>query len=449
MKKYEMKYKKKGMKTDKGRFRKAAVILFWVALWAGLCLTVDNSVLMASPLKTAEKLAEFLKTGEFYHAVGLSLLRIGAGFLAGFTAAVILAAGSSRFFLLEELLSPVMGAAKSVPVASFAVVVLIWWGSDVLAVAVCFLVVLPNLYISTIEGFRSSDRKLLEMAQVFRLPAESRFLYIYRPALKPFLYSGMKVSLGMCWKSGVAAELIGIPMHSIGEQIYLSKLYLDTAGVFAWTAVVMSLAFLFEKLILCLTEQFFSWEPSIRKQRTCPRDGGERRLVARAVAKSVDITVKSGEVVWLTWPSGSGKTTLLHILAGLLEPEEGTCETPEGCSMVFQEDRLCEDYSGSKNVELITGDLRRAKEALAFLGLNEDEILRPCSSLSGGMRRRVALARAMEADSACVFLDEPFTGMDEDTARLAGRYIRERQNGRILVIASHDSPPEIPCDISL
>ena len=106
------------------------------------------------------------------------------------------------------------------------------------------------------------------------------------------------------------------------------------------------------------------------------------------------------------------------------------------CSMVFQEDRLCEDYSAVKNVELVTGDSERAREALRRL-LGEEALHRPCRQLSGGMRRRVALVRAMEADSECVLLDEPFTGMDAGTRRLAEIYIRERQDGRIILIATH------------
>ena len=88
---------------------------------------------------------------------------------------------------MEEILSPVMTLMKAVPVASFAVLLLIWWGSSFLAVAVCFMVVLPNLYLNILEGLKSTDVRMLEMARVFRLPLRNRFFYIYRPALKPFL----------------------------------------------------------------------------------------------------------------------------------------------------------------------------------------------------------------------------------------------------------------------
>ena len=226
-------------------FRKCGILLFWVFLWYGLCLGVDNRILLASPLETARALAVLLGEGSFYATVGVSLLRIGAGFLLGLAAGLCLAACSRRFPLAEELLSPAVGLAKAVPVASFVVLMLVWWGSSFLAVGICFLVVAPHIYISTLEGLKSTDKKLLEMAEVFRLARRDRFFYIYRPGLKPFWRGSMKVTLGMCWKSGVAAEVMGIPDHSIGEQLYLSKVYLDTGGIFAWTVVIILLSFLF------------------------------------------------------------------------------------------------------------------------------------------------------------------------------------------------------------
>ena len=98
--------------------------------------------------------------------------------------ALLLAAISYRYPLAEEVLRPFMVFCKAVPVAVFAVLLLIWWGSSMLAVAICFLVVFPNIYLNTLEGLKSADRGLLEMAEVFRLPLGTQFFYIYRPALK-------------------------------------------------------------------------------------------------------------------------------------------------------------------------------------------------------------------------------------------------------------------------
>ena len=284
--------------------KQAGIILFWLAVWFLLALAVNNKILMVTPLQTLKELLTLLTDGRFYRVVAGSLLRIAAGFVTGFAAAVLLAALSKRFRIVEELLAPLMCLMKAIPVASFVVLLLIWWGSSFLAVAVCFLVVLPNIYISTLEGLKNVDRNMTEMAWVFRLSGRDRFFYIYCPALKPFLSSSMSIALGMSWKSGVAAEIIGTPAFSIGEQIYLSKLYLNTAAVFAWTAVVILLSFLFEKGVLWLTERFFSWQPPCRGP-VRREEGGEatlegvsKRYGDRQVLKRFNATYRPGQTYY-------------------------------------------------------------------------------------------------------------------------------------------------------
>ena len=100
------------------------------------------------------------------------------------------------------------------------------------------------------------DRKLLEMAKVFSMTPWRRIRYIYIPALVPYLKSGCQIALGMSWKSGVAAEVIGVPDHSVGEKLYMAKIYLNTADVLAWTFVIILVSALFEwaalRLLSCL-----------------------------------------------------------------------------------------------------------------------------------------------------------------------------------------------------
>lgn len=440
----------------KQKILKITVILFWVIVWQLLALLVDNDILLVSPWQTMCALCGLLGKGLFWQTVIMSLSRIGAGFLLGVAVALLLANFSKKYVWAEALLSPVMTLCKAVPIAVFVVLLLIWWGSSFLAVAVGFLIVLPNIYMNTLEGLKNTDKKLLEMAQVFQLAARTRFFYIYRPALKPFLSSSLKLSLGMCWKSGVAAEVIGTPVFSIGEQLYMSKIHLDTAGVFAWAVVIVVLSAAFERVVLWLADKFWAWEPECVGNREVDGAMPEKHFYLQVdnISKSYDqmkllqdfcMRYESGKTYYLNSPSGSGKTTLLRMLSGLEMPDTGQVqwsswyggdEPANVCSMVFQEDRLCEDYSAVRNVEMVTGDRKLAREALLQL-LEPDALDKPCSQLSGGMKRRVALVRAMECVSNCVLLDEPFTGMDVETKARAEGYIKEKQNGRILIIATH------------
>jgi NitT/TauT family transport system ATP-binding protein len=171
-------------------------------------------------------------------------------------------------------------------------------------------------------------------------------------------------------------------------------------------------------------------EATIRISGLCKSFDGQ------IVLSGVSAEFARGGVYYLRQPSGSGKTTLFRLMAGLLKPDEGSVRAPDAVSMLFQEDRLCEQYSAVKNVELVCGDRKQAAEALERL-LDADVLDKPCGTLSGGMKRRVALARAMEADSEAVLLDEPFTGMDAETRARAEEYIFFRADGRTLIIATH------------
>ena len=112
--------------------------------------------------------------------------------------------------------------------------------------------VLPVIYTNVLGGIRSTDDKLLEMARVFNIPVWKRIRYIYVSQVLPFFRSACSVALGLCWKSGIAAEVIGIPKGSIGEKLYNAKIYLDTPDLFAWTLVIVLISLAFERLFLAV-----------------------------------------------------------------------------------------------------------------------------------------------------------------------------------------------------
>ena len=121
--------------------------------------------------------------------------------------------------------------------------------------------ILEKLEIRTIGELAQTDPKLLEMAVVFRMPVWRKIRFIYLPALVPYLVSGCRIALGMSWKSGAAAEVIGLPEHSIGEHLYMAKIYLETADLFAWTLVIILVSAVFEQMVLFLIS------------RLCPQRG--------------------------------------------------------------------------------------------------------------------------------------------------------------------------------
>lgn len=228
-----------------------------VAVWQGASMLVHSAILLPSPLQVAVRLGALAATPGFWSTIGFSLLRIAGGFLLALITATVLAFAAGRFSLVEILLRPYVLAIKSVPVASFIILALIWLRSSQLSLFISFLMVFPVLYTNVLAGIRSADGQLLEMSQVFWVPWKRRVRMIYLPAVEPFLLAGSATALGMSWKAGVAAEVIGVVGGSLGERLYDAKIYLMTADLLAWTVVIVALSAGFEKLILWLLGRAF------------------------------------------------------------------------------------------------------------------------------------------------------------------------------------------------
>lgn len=233
-------------------YKKCLAWLFWIALWQIANCLIQNSIIFVGPADMLAALWRLIQEPDFWLTIFHSFLRITLGFLGAFCCGILLGSLAFASPLVRALAAPVLLLVRSVPVASFVILALIWIGSRGLSVFIAFLVVMPMIYSGTLTGLENTDKALLEMATVFRLPLWKRIRFIYIPAVLPYLISGCRTALGMSWKSGIAAEVIGIPDGSIGEQLYYSKLYLDTAGLFAWTAVIIAVSALFEALFLWL-----------------------------------------------------------------------------------------------------------------------------------------------------------------------------------------------------
>lgn len=245
------------MEHSKETLEKLISILFWTGLWAVMAALIRQDILIVSPWRTLQRFLQLCMTAEFWQSVMTSMGHILSGFLAALMIAVVLALLSVRFSIVRILLSPFVSAVKAVPVASFIILVLIYVPAKKLSVVISFLMAFPVLYENLLEGIRSCSRELMEMARIFRLPKKTVIRDICFSQVLPYLRAGMSLASGLAWKSGIAAEVIGMPDHSIGEHLYESKVYLDTADLFAWTLAVILLSLLFEKLTEKLLGKLF------------------------------------------------------------------------------------------------------------------------------------------------------------------------------------------------
>ena len=242
-------------KTKKRRIQILAASVFWLGVWQAAAAAIGQEVFLVSPVQAIGTLVELLPQAEFWQRIGFSAGRILLGFGLGALSSAVLAVAAEKWEWVDALLAPVMQLVKATPVASFIILALVWVSGSSLSVLISFLMVLPVLYGAVRTGIGSADRRLLEMAQVFRLPLGRRLRAVWLPAVLPAFRQGCSVALGICWKSGVAAEVIGLPDGSIGDALYRAKITLSTGELFAWTFVIILLSAVFEKLFLALLDR--------------------------------------------------------------------------------------------------------------------------------------------------------------------------------------------------
>jgi NitT/TauT family transport system ATP-binding protein len=157
----------------------------------------------------------------------------------------------------------------------------------------------------------------------------------------------------------------------------------------------------------------------------------------------LNLSLHSGPIYCLMGPSGSGKTTFFRLLLGLESADSGSILGLSGTktSAVFQENRLCEPFTPVDNIAMVmpgpsSGSRKQAREELLRL-LPEEALSRPVATLSGGMKRRVAIVRALSIPCDMVLMDEPFTGLDENTKQTVIQYIKEKTDEKLVIISTH------------
>ena len=452
-----------------------AAIIVAILLWQLLAMKLDQKLLLATPVDVAKTLGVLVKSQEFYSAIAYSMGRILLGLLIGAAVGTACALLAGRWHFMEVLFWPYFSAMKATPVASVVILCLVWLSSRRLSVFIVFLVVTPVIYTNILAGIKNLDPKMKDMARVFGINGLRRLLYVYLPELKTYIIAAFALATGMAFKAGIAAEVIGTPGGSVGKMLYNAKVYLETPELFAWTLVIIVLSVVVEQVILGLVKWMFAGLQrhvvggKICKENSCnghcneiKGDGVDaigaainlsnvcfsyNKGVDEELINDLSLHIPAGDRVCIMAPSGTGKTTLLNLLTGGLKPDSGIVsfevDTGDGVniSMVFQEDRLCSEYTAAYNIELgLKWGCRKTdliQSHLEQLGMGES-IFADVKELSGGMKRRVAIVRAVMSPSRVLILDEPFASLDEELKDRTAEYIIENLNGRTLVVVSHD-----------
>lgn len=224
----------------------AAFAVVWVLLWQAAAVAIASPLLVPTPIAVAVRLFELAQTREFWVSVGASLAKVLLGFLAAFCAGTLSASLSARFEIAKAFFAPPMRIIAATPVASFIILAILWINSQALAFFIAFLMVLPIVYNNLLDAFTATDKKLLEMARVFKFSRMTTLRTVFLPAASPAIFAVVKSGVGLAWKAGIATEVLAMPRNSIGTSLHYSKIYLETTELFAWTLTVILLSVLIE-----------------------------------------------------------------------------------------------------------------------------------------------------------------------------------------------------------
>ena len=425
-----------------------AVAAFWLAVWVFAAALVAQPLILPGPGAVVVALLRLVCDAGTWAILAGSGARILGGLALAAVCGGVLAGGSSRSRAFARLVAPALSFVKATPVACVVVLLLIWLGSARVSIAAVFLMALPGVYFSLAEGLAQANKPLEQMFRMHGVSGLRLFCaHIWHEVL-PFVLSCARAVIGMGWKAGVAAELIGMAVGTVGERIYQAKLLIETADLLAWTVLVVAASWACERALVWLLQASGSvaWRAAVRTHGC----GARRRAGAAGDSAAAELALAVGDrAPWapaldgracVMGASGAGKTTLLALAAGECTP----------CSMVFQDARLVEDASALDNV-LVCADARvDASSAAALLRLLVPGInVHACvAELSGGQRRRVEIARVLLCPGGAVILDEPFTGLDAAARDATAEVVLDLLDGRALLLATHDAADTQALNIS-
>jgi NitT/TauT family transport system permease protein len=249
---------KKNIKKDYLIFFASIFILF--IAWKIISLIIDSEIIFPSPESTFIGVTEVARQDDFLGAVFHSITRGLIGFAISFLSGIVLGITTGFSKILYKLMEPVLVIIKSIPLISIILISLIWFDSENVPIFASFLVSFPIVYTNVVEGVKNIDKKILEMAKSFRAKKIRILMEIYIPAILPFIIAAAVSSVGIGWKAVIAAEVLSNPLKAIGTNMQLSKIYLETDKVIAWTVIAILISYFFELFIKLIGKKIIKWK---------------------------------------------------------------------------------------------------------------------------------------------------------------------------------------------
>lgn len=234
-------------------------ILFWIFVWHIFSVIISQDIILPSPMEVFFRILELMGEYESYLTILNSFLKIFLGFILGGIVGIFLAIFSKKYNIIYSLFTPMINVIKVIPVPSFIILALVWVDSNKLSILISFLMVVPIFFFNIYKGLNIVDKKIIEMANVYKISKFDILIYIYIPVLYNILLSTLILGFSMALKSGIASEVIGMTSFTIGGKLQEAKVLLESKDVLAWTVIIVFISIIFEKILNYMMKKFYNY----------------------------------------------------------------------------------------------------------------------------------------------------------------------------------------------
>lgn len=235
-------------------------MFFFFIIWEGVALYIDNSLLFPRVSEIFLSLKNLVASGDFTLILWNTLSRFFISIVFSLILAIIFSVASYRYEVIGFLLFPFIIFLRAVPTIAIIIVVLIWSSVERVPIVVGMLILFPILYESILGGIKNVDKNLLKMSKVFKVSTKRVVRDIYIPSIYYSISSNIPSYIGLTFKVIIAGEVLSQESLSIGGEIFINKIYLESSNIFAWIIVVIVLNYLLEKGLKTINSRVCRWE---------------------------------------------------------------------------------------------------------------------------------------------------------------------------------------------
>ena len=423
----------------------------FLLIWEIGALSLNNNFLFPSIFSVADSLMTILTSTTLYFHLLSTFFRSLECLFISFVIALPLSYLINKSEIAEKLLSPFLYFMKNTPVIAFLLLALIWISAEYVPTFIAFIGMLPILVINFVAGFRSIDKRYIELASLYELSPLRKFLFIEYPAVKSYLFAGLSSALGLGWRAIIIGEALASVQYGLGAAMKEAQNYVDVPFLFSVMIISLFVSFLIEKLVQFLSNlnphKFIKNKHRVRisesqgKSKALYIDSLSFKRGSSSLYDSFSLQIEKGEVLLVKGRSGVGKSTLIDIIGGFEKNFSGSVSSAHK-SVLFQDLRLCPWLSVGENIDLILPEYiseDERYEMCKIMGIAHLMTRMP-DQISGGEAQRVALCRALLYPAELYILDEPLTGIGDEQKKELLKWIRSYVNQKRVSVLwiSHD-----------